>query len=63
MNLKKNMFINFVTNKLKTSTQLKRQLRKISTVNGILITADVNWNTVMRVISNKQNSSELIKLP
>ena len=24
------------------STQLKRQLRKISTVNGILITADVN---------------------
>ena len=42
MNLKKNMFINFVTNKLKTSTQLKRQLRKISTVNGILITADVN---------------------
>ena len=33
-----------------------------SIVNGILI-EDMNWNTLMRLISNKQNSSELIKLP
>ena len=30
-------------------------------VNGVL-TEDINWNTLMRLISNKQNSSELIKL-
>ena len=24
---------------------------------------DINWNTLMRIINNKQNSSELIKLP
>ena len=33
-----------------------------SIVNGILI-EDMNWNTLMRLISNKQNLSELIKLP
>ena len=35
---------------------------KNTIVNGILI-EDMNWNTLMRLISNKQNSSELIKLP
>ena len=30
--------------------------------NGIL-TEDINWNTLMAIINNKQNSSELIKLP
>ena len=32
-------------------------------MNGILITEDINRNTVMKIISNKQNSSALIKLP
>ena len=31
-------------------------------MNGIL-TEDINWNALMRVISNKQNSTELMKLP
>ena len=31
-------------------------------MNGIL-TEDINWNTLMRISSNKQKSSELIKLP
>ena len=35
---------------------------KNTTVDGILI-EDMNWNTLMRLISNKQNSNELIKLP
>ena len=35
---------------------------KNTIVNGIL-TEDVTWNTLMRVINNKQNSSELTKLP
>ena len=35
---------------------------KNTIVDGILI-EDMNWNTLMRLISNKQNSSELIKLP
>ena len=30
--------------------------------NGIL-TEDINWNTLMAIINNKQNSSDLIKLP
>ena len=30
-------------------------------LNGIL-TEDINWNTFMRIISNKQNSGELTKL-
>ena len=38
---------------------------KNTILNGILtgLTRDINWNTLMRLISNKQNSSELIKLP
>ena len=35
---------------------------KNTIVNGIL-TDNINWNTLTRIISNKQNSSELIKLP
>ena len=35
---------------------------KNTIVNGIL-TEDINWDTPMRIISNKQNSSELMKLP
>ena len=35
---------------------------KNTIVDGIL-TEDINRNTLMRLISNKQNSSELIKLP
>ena len=34
---------------------------KNTIVNGIL-TEDVTWNTLMRIINNKQNSSELTKL-
>ena len=35
---------------------------KNTIVNGIL-TEDIKWNTLMRLISNKQNSIEIIKLP
>ena len=35
---------------------------KNTLVDGFLI-EDMSWNTLMRLISNKQNSSELIKLP
>ena len=35
---------------------------KSTIVNGVL-TEDINWDTPMRIISNKQNSSELMKLP
>ena len=35
---------------------------KNTIVNGIL-TEEINWNTLLRLLSNKQNSSELIKLP
>ena len=35
---------------------------KNTLVDGFL-TEDMSWNTLMRLISNKQNSSELIKLP
>ena len=35
---------------------------KNSIVNAIL-TEDINRNTLMRIISNKQNPSELTKLP
>ena len=35
---------------------------KNTIADGILI-EDMNWNTLMRLISTKQNSSELIKLP
>ena len=35
---------------------------KNTIVNGVL-TEDVNLNTLMRIISNKQNSSEFIKSP
>ena len=31
-------------------------------VNGVL-TEDSNWNTLIRMIRKKRNSSELIKLP
>ena len=34
---------------------------KNTTGNGIL-TEDINWNTLIRIITNKENSSELIKL-
>ena len=37
-------------------------IMKNTIVDSILI-EDMNWNTLMRLISNKQNSSELIKLP
>ena len=36
--------------------------KKIWKVNGIL-TEDINWNTLVRLISNKQNSSDLVNLP
>ena len=35
---------------------------KNTIMNGIL-TKDISTNTLMRIINNKQNSSELIKLP
>ena len=35
---------------------------KNTTRNGIL-TEGININTLMRIINNKQNSSELIRLP
>ena len=35
---------------------------KNTIVNGIL-TEEINWNTLLRLLSNKQNSSELVKLP
>ena len=35
---------------------------KNAIVNSIL-TEEINWNTLMRAISNRQNSSKLIKLP
>ena len=35
---------------------------KNTIVNGIL-TEEINWNTLLRLLSNKQNSSELTKLP
>ena len=35
---------------------------KNTLVDGFLI-EDMSWNTLMRLVSNKQNSSELIKLP
>ena len=35
---------------------------KNTIVDGIL-TEDINWNTLMRLVSNRQNSSELIRLP
>ena len=35
---------------------------KNTIANGIL-TEQINWNTVMRVISDRKNSSELKKLP
>ena len=35
---------------------------KNTIVDGIL-TEDINWNTLIRLISNRQNSNELIKLP
>ena len=31
-------------------------------MNGVL-TEDINWNTLLRIINNRQNSGELIKLP
>ena len=34
---------------------------KNTTGNGIL-TEDINWNTLIRIITNKENPSELIKL-
>ena len=34
---------------------------KNTTGNGIL-TEDINWNTLIRIITNKENSSQLIKL-
>ena len=37
-------------------------IMKNTIVDGFLI-EDTNWITLMRLISNKQNSSELIKLP
>ena len=44
------------------SKQLKKVIMKNTIVYVILI-EDMNWNTLMRLISNKQNSNELIKLP
>ena len=44
------------------SKQLKKVIMKNTIVDVILI-EDMNWNTLMRLISNKQNSNELIKLP
>ena len=37
-------------------------IMKNTIVDGFLI-EDTNWITLMRLISNKQNSSELMKLP
>ena len=34
---------------------------KNTTGNGIL-TEDINWNTLIRIITNKENSSQLTKL-
>ena len=34
-----------------------------NTIVDVILIEDINWNTLMRLISNKQNSSELIKLP
>ena len=34
-----------------------------NTIVNAILTENINRNTFMRIISNKQNSSELIKLP
>ena len=34
-----------------------------NTIVDVILIEDINWNTLMRLISNKQNSNELIKLP
>ena len=62
MNLKKNMLIKFVINNLKTVVNsLKNNYEKYHT--EWQLTEDINWNTFIRIISNKQNSGELTKLP
>ena len=33
-----------------------------NTIVDVILIEDINWNTLMRLISNKQNSNELIKL-
>ena len=34
-----------------------------NTIVDVILIEDMNWNTLMRLISNKQNSNELIQLP
>ena len=34
-----------------------------NTIVDVILIEDINWNTLMRLTSNKQNSNELIKLP
>ena len=63
MNSKENIFTNFVTNKLQTVVNSKKKvILKNIIVNGILAEG-IDWNTLMRIISKTQNSSEYIKLP
>ena len=63
MNLKENIFTNFATNKLETVVNSKKiVILKNIIVNGILAEG-INWNTLMRIISKRQNSKNFIKLP
>ena len=41
---------------------LKKVTMENTIMNGIL-TEDINWNTLIRMIRKKRNSSEVIKLP
>ena len=49
-----------------TEKILVNNLRKVTMKNTVvdgILTEDINWHTLIRLISNRQNSSELIKLP